>query len=245
MNELQVISKNGIQVIDSRDVAKMVDRRHDHLIRGIKKYCGIISTNTAPNFGVSDFFIESNYKDSTGRELPCYLLTKKGCDMVANKMTGEKGIMFTAAYVTAFEQMIETLQETKFKLPSYAEALRQLADKVEENEKLLIENSEMKPKAEFFDAVAESKTAIPMGEVAKVLDIKGIGRNKLFEFLRDKKVLMNNNIPYQKYIDCGYFRVIETKYSKPNGDTAITVKTLVYQKGLDYIRKLLKQEIEN
>lgn len=98
---------------------------------------------------------------------------------------------------------------------------------------------EMKPKAEFFDAVANSKTAIPMDQVAKVLGIKGIGRNKLFEILREKKVLDRGNVPYQEYVDRGYFRVIEQKYTKPNGDTCINIKTLVYQKGVDYIRKLI------
>lgn len=94
------------------------------------------------------------------------------------------------------------------KLPSYAEALRQLADKVEENERLQIENKEMKPKAEFFDTVADSKTAISMNDVAKVLGIKGMGRNNLFEFLRNEKILMSNNVPFQIYVDRGYFRVI-------------------------------------
>lgn len=61
--------------------------------------------STESKFGLSDFFIPHTYKDSTGRTLPCYFLTKKGCDMVANKMTGEKGVLFTAAYVTAFEAM--------------------------------------------------------------------------------------------------------------------------------------------
>lgn len=103
---------------------------------------------------------------------------------------------------------------------------------------------EMKPKAEFFDAVADSKTAIPMADVAKVLNYRNFGRNNLFEFLRNKKILMNNNQPYQKYVDCGYFRVIEQKYTKPNGDTAINIKTLVYQKGVNYIKKLLDQQIQ-
>lgn len=104
---------------------------------------------------------------------------------------------------------------------------------------------EMKPKAEFFDAVADSKTAIPMADVAKVLNYKRFGRNNLFELLRNKKILMNNNQPYQKFVDCGYFRVIEQKYTKPNGDTAINIKTLVYQKGVNYIKKLLDQEINS
>ena len=117
------------------------------------------------------------------------------------------------------------------KLPSYAEALRQLADKVEENERLQLENKEMKPKAEFFDTVADSKTAISMNDVAKVLGIKGMGRNNLFEFLRNEKILMSNNVPFQIYVDRGYFRVIEQKYMK-NGEPCMNIKTLVYQKEL-------------
>lgn len=75
-----------------------------------------------------------------------------------------------------------------------------------------------------------------MDQVAKVLAIPSIGRNKLFELLRNMGVLQSNNIPYQAYIDRGYFRTIEAKYTKPNGDTCINIKTLVYQKGVDYIR---------
>ena len=100
---------------------------------------------------------------------------------------------------------------------------------------------EMKPKAEFFDTVADSKTAISMNEVAKVLNIKGYGRNNLFEFLRENKVLDRWNVPYQRYIDNGWFRVIEQKYQK-NGEPVITTKTLVYQKGVDGIRRMIAKE---
>ena len=99
---------------------------------------------------------------------------------------------------------------------------------------------EQKPKVEFFDAVAESKDAIEIASVAKVLNVPGVGRNKLFEFLRNHKILMRNNQPYQKYVDAGYFRIIEQKYERPNGDTCINIKTLVYQNGVRYIHELLK-----
>ena len=99
---------------------------------------------------------------------------------------------------------------------------------------------EMKPKADFFDAVADSKTAISMNEVAKVLNIKGYGRNNLFEFLRENKVLDRWNVPYQRYVDNGWFRVIEQHYQK-NGEPIVTTKTLVYQKGVDGIRKMINQ----
>lgn len=123
---------------------------------------------------------------------------------------------------------------------TYAEALRALADEAEKAEALKKQNQLMQPKAEFFDAVTDSKTAIPIGDVAKILDI-GIGRNKLFEFLRDKNILTSDNRPYQRYIDAGYFRVIEQKY-EVNGEVRINIKTLVFQKGIDWIRKQLVKE---
>ena len=101
---------------------------------------------------------------------------------------------------------------------------------------------EMKPKADFFDAVADSKSAIQMADVSKVLAIPGYGRNNLFEFLREEKVLDRYNIPYQKYVDNGWFRVIEQKYMK-NGEVNVSTKTLVYQKGVDGIRKLINEKV--
>lgn len=116
-----------------------------------------------------------------------------------------------------------------------ARALK-LADQTIANLTLTV--AEMKPKAEFFDAVADSKTAIPMNEVAKVLNVKGYGRNNLFDYLREQGILDRNNIPYQRYVDNGWFRVIEQSYMK-NGERCINFKTLVYQKGVDGIRKRL------
>src|SRR5699024_1638791 len=66
---------------------------------------------------------------------------------------------------------------------TYVEALRALADAEEEKERLALENEEMKPKADFYDNVTGSSDTIEIGEVAKVLNC-GIGRNKLFDFLR-------------------------------------------------------------
>ena len=98
----------------------------------------------------------------------------------------------------------------------------------------------MKPKAEFYDQVTGSADTIDMSEAAKVLDM-GIGRNSLFQFLRDKKILRENNQPYQQFVDRGYFRIIQSKYSTPNGDIHVNLKTVVYQSGLDYIRKLITE----
>lgn len=68
-------------------MAKMVEKEHYNLLRDINGYIDILSGS--PNLGYENFFIESSF-ENRGKQYPCYLLTKKGCDMVANKMTGEK-----------------------------------------------------------------------------------------------------------------------------------------------------------
>lgn len=125
MNQLKVISVDGQLVTDSRDVAKMVDREHSGLMKSIRGY---IQHLTQGEIALSDFFIESSYRDSTGRSLPCFLLTKKGCDMVANKMTGSKGVLFTAEYVTRFEEMEKELSEPKTEIQILQRAVNSLAD---------------------------------------------------------------------------------------------------------------------
>ena len=110
VSDLQVLHQDNQLVTESRQVARMVGKRHSDLLESIKIYCDILLNG---NFRRADFFIEHSYQDSTGRTLPCYLLTRKGCDMVANKMTGEKGVLFTAAYVTQFEEMEKHLNFNK------------------------------------------------------------------------------------------------------------------------------------
>lgn len=102
MNQLKVISIEGQLVTNSREVAEMVERSHNELMKSIRNYVDYLGQG---DFAHTDFFIESEYEDLQGKKRPCYLITKKGCDMVANKMTGEKGVLFTAAYVTRFEEM--------------------------------------------------------------------------------------------------------------------------------------------
>jgi Rha family phage regulatory protein len=109
VNELTIIDRSGVDVVDSREVAEVIGKQHAHLMRDIKNYCDILEKTNESKIGLVDFFIPSTYTDGKGESRPCYLLTKKGCDMVANKMTGEKGVIFTAMYVSAFEKMRERI----------------------------------------------------------------------------------------------------------------------------------------
>lgn len=104
----KLIHKDNVFYADSRQVAELVDKRHSDLCRDIAKYADIVSTNA--ELRSLDFFIESSYVDKKGETRKGYLLTKKGCDMVANKMTGEKGVLFTATYIDKFYEMEHRLK---------------------------------------------------------------------------------------------------------------------------------------
>ena len=120
-NKLIVRTLDGVNVVDSREVAKMVNIRHDNLLVKIKKYSEILATS---NLRTLDFFIEDTYLDEQEKERPCYQLTRKGCDMVANKMTGEKGVLFTAEYVTRFEEMEEYIKGQAFNTSNLSKELQ-------------------------------------------------------------------------------------------------------------------------
>lgn len=106
MKDLTVFNRHGQLYTDSREVAEMVGKDHKHLLRDIDGYISVLGQS---KIGPSDFFVKSTYTSSQNKQLPCYLITKKGCEFVANKLTGEKGIIFTAAYVNAFHAMEDRL----------------------------------------------------------------------------------------------------------------------------------------
>lgn len=100
-------------VLDSREVAKMLGKEHRHLLRDIAKNLDYL---TETKIGLSEFFQETQYKDSTGKKNKRYDITKKGCEFLAHKLTGKKGAIFTATYINKFHKMEQALKEQK-KLP--------------------------------------------------------------------------------------------------------------------------------
>ncbi|MDU4598160.1 MAG: ORF6C domain-containing protein [Clostridium sporogenes] len=101
MNNLQLINNKNL-TLESTEVSEMIGKPHNDLMKSIRTYIGYLGEGEIPQ---SDYFIESTYINSQNKEQPCYLLTKMGCEMVANKMTGKKGVIFTAKYVKRFNQM--------------------------------------------------------------------------------------------------------------------------------------------
>ena len=104
---MEIIKFNGQLVTDSRDVAEMVGRPHDNVLKDVRR----IINQLGDVKSYESYFIESSYKNSQNKELPCYLLTKKGCELYATRMTGEKGTKFALAYIERFNKMEQQLAE--------------------------------------------------------------------------------------------------------------------------------------
>ena len=98
------------RTITSLEVADMVGKDHSKLLRDIRNYTEQLGQ---AKIGQSDFFTESTYRNSQNKEQPCYLVTKKGCEFIAHKLTGVKGTEFTAKYINRFHEMEDQIRAPK------------------------------------------------------------------------------------------------------------------------------------
>lgn len=259
MNEISILSKpSSTATITTLEIAEMMGVEHKEILKkldgttkpdGSVKQVGIIPVLTRGNFPLSDYFQISSYKDSSGKDNKCYMVTKLGCDFLANKFTGEKGIIFTARYVKRFNEMEQSL------IPKdYPSALRLAADEYEKRMLAEKRNAELekkieqdRPKTIFADAVSVSNTSILIGELAKILKQNGvnIGQNRLFDWMRKNGYLINRkgmdyNMPMQKSMELGLFEIKERAINNPDGTVRITKTVLVTGKGQQYfINKFL------
>lgn len=122
------------QLLDSKEIAEMLEIEHWQLLRKlngrtgsngkhIKGYVEILGDNQVV---VTDFFRESTYKTEQNKEMPCYQVTRKGCEFLANKFTGEKGVIFTARYINRFHEMQDILSKKQVEpeLPWFIQKFR-------------------------------------------------------------------------------------------------------------------------
>lgn len=218
-------------VVSSRVIAEGLGKRHADVLGSID--------NILENGDFRSLCIPATYSvEGQKREYREYLLTKDGFTLYMFNIQGYND--FKLAYINKFNEMEKSL---RFQIPqTFAEALKLAYEQqlvIEEQKQKLIE---AEPKVEFYDTVTGSETTIDFGQAAKVLNYKGLGRNKLFQYLRDKDILMSNNTPYQRYVDAGYFRLIETTWNTPSNDSMVYLKTVIYQKGLDFLSKIIEKD---
>ena len=206
----QLFNFNGQPTIDSREVAKMIGKKHAHLMRDIHRYISDIKPD--PKLDSAQFFIESNYKDANGQFRPCYLLTKMGCEFVANKMTGKKGTLFTAQYVNLFndyEKRIVT--RPQFQIPqNMAEALQLAADQAK---KLM----EQQPKVDYYDTQMHNPGLMTVTEIAKDYGMSAREFNQLLHKYGIQFKQGKHWVLYHKYDGKGYTQYEPFAYNDNKG----------------------------
>ena len=243
----------NIPVIDSREVAEMLGKSHSAVLKDIQgsndgKTVGIIPTLLKSNFDLSKYFIESSYKDQSGKSNKCYLCTKIGCELLGNKQQGEKGILFTAKYVERFNEMERKLKEIS-KPDSYMidDPIERAKRWIEEREQYNKVAAELEEQNSFVNKISESNGSMLVREVAKLAS-KGnitIGEKALWNKLREWGYISRKSTePMQSAINAGWFEVIERVVDR-DGKSFIYKTTKVTSKGQVHIIKKLSKESEN
>ncbi len=230
------------EMMTSIEIAELTEKRHDSVLRDIRVLLsqGVSAHN----------FVESEYKNARGKIYPMFQLTKKGCLILAS---GYDPVL-REKIINRWEELEMKARAEVPALPSYAEALRQLADKVEENERLQIEARAQQqtiqaqqdkieadaPKVLFSDAVATSKRSCLIAELAKILCQNGVhtGQNRLFAWLRDRGYLGKKgeyyNQPTQMAMDMELFEIKKRTINNPDGSIIVSSTTKVTPKGQIY-----------
>jgi len=267
MNELQMM--NGeVKTIPSYEVAEMMGREHKEVLKmlegqkrkdGTFKHVGIIPTLTGGQFPLSEYFIPNTYVDAKGEARKCYECTKMGCDLLANKMTGEKGILFSAKYVKKFQMMEKYIKNQVSELTERDKAILNVMNAENDNKKLLalkdFENAiseplqkkinDLEPLADKYKIFLSQDGLTTVEQFSKSLGIKGLGRNNMFKWLRENHFIDKDNKPYQNWINQRLFVMKPNGYYKKGfGEIIPLYKTMMTKKGVGYIiNKLIQDDI--
>ena len=236
MNELIKIEvKDGQQLASGRELHKFLEIKTPYT-QWFERMCEYgFNENT-------DFILVSQKSESSNitgvKVLQDHLMTLNMAKEISMLQRNEKGKEARTYFIKCEEawnspEMIlaRANQIQSRMIEDYAKKIEVLENKIQED----------KPKVEFYNDVTDSKHTCDMQTVAKVLNFKGVGRNTLFEILRNENILQPDNKPYQKFVDAGWFRLIETKYNdETSGELRIYFKTVVFQKGIEKISNILK-----
>ena len=225
-----------ILTLDSREVAEMVGKRHSDLIRDIETYLQYLENAKLRS---DDFFMENSYKAGTGKNYKKFDCTKKGCEFIAHKLTGQKGTVFTATYINRFHEMEAALagvnrkavpeikqKEIEARLNNskarQANVLLKIADKINVPEYKQILNSYATKiiTGEYILPLPETERTYTAGEIAEELGVtaNAIGRIANANNLKtaeygvrvwDKSQYSNKQVQSWRYNQKGKEKLIE------------------------------------
>ncbi|MFQ2317023.1 phage antirepressor KilAC domain-containing protein [Aeromonas caviae] len=218
--------------MSSLQIAEFTGKRHDHVIRDIRNM--LEALGAAPNFGVGSYFDKNNQERMMYELDEDHTITLVSGYDVKMRMTIIKE---WKALKEAHDPMAIMGTMNSNQITMFARTAVELAKEIKAKETALLQIEYQKPKVDFYDAVANANGLLGFNEVAKNF---GIGRNKMLEGLRRIHVLQSGkhtkNMPYQQYIDSGYFKV-----RLAGTDGAFISTTLVTPKGMTWLHKKVKE----
>ena len=230
MDEIILKNENGQVLASSREVAEKFGKQHNSVLKTIygenrkgEHINGLADEILASGNPLTKYFIESEYENRGKKYKEC-LMTRDGFSLVVMGFTGNSAIEWKLKYIDAFNKMEEELRKQSSKaLPTtYKEALLQLLEQVEKNEKLEEERKILLPKADYHDEVLKKDGLITTTVVAKDLGFKSAAKLNQIMFLNN--IIFKNKsgtwCPYadyewlitEKYAD---YQSYENEHSKP------------------------------
>ena len=235
--------------LDSREVAKMVGMRHADLMRNIDHYIEVMGQNA--KLRSDDFFIKQTYTAGTGKQYKRYDITKQGCEMVANKLTGEKGILFTAEYVKRFNEMEQAdaaaardsymIEDPIARAQAWIRERQQYNDAITEVEKSKQLIGELKPKADYTDRILNSKSLVSITQIAKDYGMSGKAMNGKLHELGIIYKLGGQWLLYSRYQAKGYTHSETVDITHSDGRADVVMNTKWTQKGRLFLYQHLKK----
>lgn len=233
MAELVFQNSNGNDVTTSLLVAEVFGKDHSKVVRDIESLSCSASFNAA-NFGVI------TYIDSRNREQTAYEMTKDGFSFLVMGYTGAKAGEFKERFINEFNRREDLLKDDDYILMRSQQILQKRIEIAEEKIKHLEEkNAKQEPYVSFAKTAFTTDDKVDIGQSAKILNL-GYGRNTLFRKLKEKGIFFaNRNEPKQQYVNAGYFELKEQFIERRNHPGFVVIKTLVTQKGLAFINKML------
>lgn len=221
---MHITTRDQNLTMSSREIAELTGKRHDNVRRTIESLWDLslvsVTQSEEPTIG-------------GGKPTKIYHVNEEDSYIVVARLSPE----FTAKIVKRWRELEESNQ---FKIPqTLPEALLLAAELAKQNEEAQKQLAIAAPKADFADRIASADKGVQLGNFAKSV---GIGPRKIFEVLRNIKILMSggerHNLPFQEFIDRGYFQVKQGSY-EANGETRISHTPLITGKGEQWLTKKL------
>ncbi|MFY0147843.1 Rha family transcriptional regulator [Bacillus cytotoxicus] len=248
-----VFTKGNEVMTDSLIIARMFGKEHKNVMADIRKTIDTLEQlknseeikEMGINMGSLKFQHTSYIHQQNKQTYPKYLLNFDSFMLVTMGYTTQRAMIVKIKYINEFNRMKEYIESQQpNKLPTtFAEALRLAADLEEEKQQLLIENQEMKPKAQYFDIVLDSTSTYTVTQIANELGISSAkALNKILHEKNVQRRVGGQWVLYAKHQGKGYIDTKTFTFDKNDGSRGSNQQLRWTEKGRRFIHELLNTD---